>query len=494
MKLIKFYEKLLNEIEADIEIVIVINKNFDQRFVDEDKELLQQAGFSGDQDETCLLAEKGKLYVGADSINSADIRSAAANAVRALNGKGYKIAKMGAYMSHPSCTATLRAQAEGLLLGGYRFERYKSKHTDKHLHKVRISLEEYNGYALDIPAAQRAIDKAIVSAEATNFVRDIVNTAPDDCYPETMAQIAAELAQKESRLNLEVLGPKEMREEGMNALLAVGRASRHEPRLIHLSYTPKETPVATVSLIGKGLTYDSGGLSLKPSDFMVTMKADKSGGSAVLGILKAVAELHLPIEVHGFVGAVENMIGGDAYKPDDVLKAKNGKTIEVRNTDAEGRLVLADVLCYAQEKVKADYIFDLATLTGACVVGVGQYTSGVMGFGADPVNRVLYAANTLSGELATKLDFNRFLRKTLKSEIADICNISNTRYGGAITAGMFLGEFIDEDHKEKWAHIDIAGPAFVEHAWGENPHGASGAGVRMMTRLLEKLARGDAHA
>jgi leucyl aminopeptidase len=221
---------------------------------------------------------------------------------------------------------------------------------------------------------------------------------------------------------------------------------------------------------------------------MVTMKSDKSGGSAVLGIMKAVSELNLDVEVHGFVGAVENMIGGDAYKPDDVLTAKNGKTIEVRNTDAEGRLVLADTLCYAQQEVKADYIFDFATLTGACVVGVGNYTSGVMGNSDLPKEMVLEAAKN-SGEFATKLDFNRYLKKTLKSEIADICNISNTRYGGAITAGQFLSEFIDEEHKEKWAHIDIAGPAFVEHTWGENPHGASGAGVRMMVKLLEKLAK-----
>ena len=148
------------------------------------------------------------------------------------------------------------------------------------------------------------------------------------------------------------------------------RASRHKPRVIHLSHQPKDAK-CVVTLVGKGLTYDSGGLSLKPADFMVTMKSDKSGGSAVIGIMKAVAEMNLPIEVHGFVGAVENMIGGDAYKPDDVLVAKNGKTIEIRNTDAEGRLVLADTLCYAQQEVKADYLFDFATLTGACVVGVG---------------------------------------------------------------------------------------------------------------------------
>jgi leucyl aminopeptidase len=270
----------------------------------------------------------------------------------------------------------------------------------------------------------------------------------------------------------------------------VARASRHKPRVIHLTHKPKN-PKAVITLVGKGLTYDSGGLSLKPADYMVTMKSDKSGGSAVLGIMKAISEMNLPVEVHGFVGAVENMIGGDAYKPDDVLTAKNGKTIEIRNTDAEGRLVLADVLCYAQQEVKADYLFDFATLTGACVVGVGHYTSGVMGNADEPKDLVVKMA-TQAGELASKLDFNRHLKKTIKSEIADVCNISSTRYGGAITAGQFLSEFIDEDHKEKWAHIDIAGPAFVEHAWAENPHGASGAGVRMMIRLIEKLSK-DVH-
>jgi len=209
-------------------------------------------------------------------------------------------------------------------------------------------------------------------------------------------------------------------------------------------------------------------------------------------VMKAIAEMDLPIEVHGFIGAVENMIGGDAYKPDDVLVAKNGKTIEVRNTDAEGRLVLADTLCYAQQEVKADYLFDLATLTGACVVGVGNYTSGVMS-NSEALKSLVVKEAKNAGELATALDFNRYLKKTLKSEVADICNISNTRYGGAVTAGQFLSEFIDEDHRDKWAHIDIAGPAFVEHAWGENPHGASGAGVRMMVRFIEQLAAEESH-
>ena len=181
------------------------------------------------------------------------------------------------------------------------------------------------------------------------------------------------------------------------------------------------------------------------------------------------------------------MIGGDAYKPDDVLTAKNGKTIEIRNTDAEGRLVLADCLCYAQDEIKdLDYILDFATLTGACVVGVGQYTSGIMGNNISLNDKVVKSALDC-GELAATLPFNRYLKKTIKSEIADICNISSTRYGGAITAGMFLDNFIAEKNKQKWVHVDIAGPAFVESSWGYNPHGASGAGVRMAIEFIKSV-------
>ena len=479
----------INEIDADIELIIVANKDKTHRFV-KNRKLLKKVGFGAAQDEVCLLAEKKRLYVGADSLGSADIRSAAAAAVRSLKGTRYKSLKVATYLNK-GCSYTLRALIEGVILGSYSFDIYKSKQPRKRLENIIISMEEYGNQPLDIDKAALQLQKAQIIAEATNFTRDIVNTAPDDCYPEVMANIAKNMA-KETGLDCTILKPGAIRGEDMCALLAVARASRHTPRVIHLSHTP-ENPKAVISLVGKGLTYDSGGLSLKPSDFMVTMKSDKSGGSAVLGIMKAVAELNLPIEVHGFVGAVENMIGGDAYKPDDILVAKNGKTIEVRNTDAEGRLVLADLLCYAQQEVKADYLMDFATLTGACVVGVGHYTSGVMGNNEALKKRIVQEAHN-AGELATALDFNRHLKKSLKSEIADICNISNTRYGGAITAAQFLSEFIDETHTEKWVHIDIAGPAYVEHAWAENPHGASGAGVRMALKLLEKIANGSKHA
>ncbi|MEA2029477.1 MAG: leucyl aminopeptidase [Campylobacterota bacterium] len=481
---IELKDKKIKDIDAQLELIFVVNKDMDHKFIVDQKDL-KKLNFEGVQDSTCLMAQSDRLYVGVDSLESFNLRSAAAKAIKAIKSTSYSKLKVASYIDQDE--SSIQAMAEGFVLGKYSFEKYKSKKSKNKIETIAISTQSFNDRKINSDRAKEAIQTAKAIATSTNFTRDIVNTTPDDCYPVVMADIAQNLA-KEHGLECTILKPSELKEQKMETLLAVARASRHKPRVIHLSHKPKK-PKAIISIVGKGLTYDSGGLSLKPSDFMVTMKADKSGGSAVLGIMRAVAKLDLPIEVHGFVGAVENMIGGDAYKPDDVLVAKNGKTIEVRNTDAEGRLVLADVLCYAQQEVKADYIFDLATLTGACVVGVGEYTSGIMSNHEKPSNLLLKASQDVSGELATKLDFNRYLKGTLKSNIADICNISNTRYGGAITAGLFLSEFIDEDHKDKWAHIDIAGPAFVEHEWGENPVGASGAGVRLVVAALQSLIK-----
>ena len=481
---IKYIEKNLSDINSDLEAILVVNKNFEHKFVKDYKDILQNGGFSANQDEVFYLAESKKIFVGCDDLSGNNLKSAVANAIRAALSKKYKSLKIATYSNYDRCTASIRALAQGLALGNYEFNRYKSDAKESTLKEIIISSEAY-----DKAPSQEAIKKAITNglniAIGVNFTRDIVNTPPDDFYPKIMAKIAKQMA-KDYNLECKILKKKDIKKENMNALLAVSRASVHKPRVIHLSYKPKNAKYK-VALIGKGLTYDSGGLSLKPSDFMVTMKLDKSGAAAVLGILQTVSALNLPIEVHGFIGAVENMIGGNAYKPDDVLKSKSGKTIEVRNTDAEGRLVLADVLAYAQQEVDANYYIDLATLTGACVVGLGQYTIGVMGNNEKLVDKMVETGNKSAGELMAKLPFNRHLKKTLKSNIADICNISNTRYGGAITAGLFLEEFIEEKNKDKWLHLDIAGPAFVEHAWGENPIGASGAGVRAVVRFIEKL-------
>ncbi len=487
---IKYIEKSVAEIEADIELILVVNKDFEHPFVKDFQAALKSMGFSGEQDEVALLAESKKLFVGVNSLVSLDVRSAVATALRTLLAKEYESLKLALYTKYEKCTATLRALAEGLELGNYSFDKYKSKKSTK-VKKVFISSQSYNDFSIEKEKIKTALKKGQAVAKSVNFTRDIVNTPPDDFYPKIMAKVAKDIA-KEYNLECSILKQKDIQKEQMNALLAVARASTHKPRVIHLAYKPKNAK-AKVVLVGKGLTYDSGGLSLKPSDFMVTMKADKSGGAAVLGIMQAVSKLGLDVEVHGFIGAVENMIGGNAYKPDDVLISKSGKTIEVRNTDAEGRLVLADVLSYAQQEVKADYIIDLATLTGACVVGLGQYTIGAMSNNEKLLEKIEFVGNVSSGELVNKLAFNRHLAKTLKSNIADICNISNTRYGGAITAGLFLESFIEEENKEKWLHLDIAGPAFVEHAWAENPSGASGAGVRIVSRFLEKIANEFKH-
>ena len=457
------------KIDVEIEIILVRNKK-----IKSDKEVLKSLNFKGEDEESVLLPELGKLYVGCETDDSDNIRIAIATAIKSLNKTNFKSASI-------KCKDKLSAYIDGFELGNYKFGKYKSKknNSDKNIYIVVNSIDKNT---------QKEFEEAVSICESVNMARDFINTTPDDFYPSIMAKEALKIA-KQNELECKILDEDYLEKNNMGAMLAVGRASRHRSKLIHLTYKPsgKTKAKKKIVLVGKGLTYDSGGLSLKPSDFMVSMKSDKSGGCAVLGIMNTITALNLPIEVHGIVGAVENMIGGDAYKPDDVLVAKNGKTIEVRNTDAEGRLVLADCLCYAQDEINdIDYLFDFATLTGACVVGVGQYTSGIMGNNKKLNYRVV--KNALhSGELATTLPFNRYLKKTIKSEIADICNISSTRYGGAITAGMFLDNFIKDENKQKWVHIDIAGPAFVESSWGYNPHGASGAGVRMAIEFIKGL-------
>jgi len=487
---IKYIDNKLEDIKADLELIVVVNKNFDHEFIAPYKEILQNLNYEAAQDEVILLPESGKLIVGVDTLKSTDIRSAVASAIRSVLDKKYKSIKVATYSNYNKCIATVRAFAEALVLGSYSYKRYKTKNKENSLKEIFISSQPYEK-SLSKEKIKRAVTNGLEIALSVNFTRDIVNTPPDDFYPKIMARVARDIADTYN-LECNILSKKDIEGERMNALLAVSRASEHPPRVIHIAHKPKKAK-AKIALIGKGLTYDSGGLSLKPSEFMVTMKSDKSGASAVLGIMQIVAKLNLPVEVHGFIGAVENMIGGNAYKPDDVLITKSGKTVEVRNTDAEGRLVLADMLTFAQEKVDADYFIDLATLTGACVVGLGQYTIGVMGNNSKLIDKMLFACNKSAGEYAAKLPFNRHLCKTLKSSIADICHISNTRYGGAITAGMFLNEFIEDKNKDKWIHLDIAGPAYVEHEWAENPHGASGAGVRAVARFIEKLANRGKH-
>ena len=461
--------------EFDLEIILVDNlKKIKSK---EDKELLEKLDFKAKDESVVLLAEKRKIYVGFEDYSYDSLAIAISGAIKKFNSTKFKSAKL---LLNKELEDNFKALVEGSILGSYSFNHYKSEKDDKK-QELYFVVEKKCENLSDI------LKESQIIANAVNKARDMVNTAPADFTPKSFVK-EAEIIAKEFELEYEVLGEKDLEKQKMMSMHSVGRASVHESQLIHLKYRPKKAKRKIV-LVGKGLTYDSGGLSLKPADFMVTMKADKSGAVAVLNTIKVIAELKLNIEVHAIIGAVENMIGGNAYKPDDILRAKNGKTIEVRNTDAEGRLVLADCLCYAQDEIKDfDYIFDFATLTGACVVGLGEYTTGIMG-NSEELKQKALEASLNSGEYATKLDFNRYLKKCIKSEIADVCNISNTRYGGAITAGMFLDNFIYKENKNRWVHFDIAGPAFVEKAWGYNPYGASGTGVRMAVEFIKNLAK-----
>ena len=480
MKITISTEKL-DKIQADCEITIMIDKQKSHKWI-KDAADLETLGFKGDSEEVTFLAHQHRVYVGADSLDRDEIRLAVSNALKTLKKTSYKTIKIGSYVK--TCPAIYtKAIVEGALLGTYYHDRYKSKKDAKIERELIISLEEYHDKELKIESAQKAVSEAVIIANATNLAKDIVNAVPDDMTPEHLAQEAQKVADSLENVTCFIGDETFLEEQKMGAFAAVARASVHKPRFIHLTYKP-ENPQGKMVFVGKGLTYDSGGLSLKPAEHMVSMKSDKSGGAAALAILKGAAELKVPFEVHTIIGACENMIGGDAFKPDDILVAKNGVTIEVRNTDAEGRLVLADCLCYASE-LKPDYMMDMATLTGACVVAVGEYTTGIMGHDSTLKHSMISAA-TKSGELSGTLPFNRYLKKLIKSDIADISNIASSRYGGAITAGLFLDNFVSDELKEKWLHLDIAGPAYVESDWGYNQSGASGAGVRMCLYWLKE--------
>ncbi len=473
-------EEKLQDIEADCEFILVVEGNLKHKWI-KDLEVLETLSFEGKSEEVAYLPHLHRVYIGVSSFDRDEIRLALAVGYRAITKSKYKSIKIGSYL-HNKLPTNIKAIVEGIKLQSYTFDRYKSEKIDKTIKTITISLEDYNEKQITLESAQKSIKEAIIICDATNEAKEVVNTVPDDMTPKILAKRAQDIANKLDDVECFIGDEEFLKDQKMGAFLAVSRASIHKPRFIHLTYKPKDAKAKFV-FVGKGLTYDSGGLSLKPSEHMVSMKADKGGGAAVLSILKGAAELKVPFEIHAIIGACENMIGGDAFKPDDVLVAKNGKTIEVRNTDAEGRLVLADCLCYAGE-LEPDYLIDIATLTGACVVAVGEYTTGVMGHSSDLKHQIIKAASK-SGELAGSLPFNRYLRKTIKSEVADMSNISSTRYGGAITAAMFLDNFVDEKLKDKWLHLDIAGPAYVSKNWGYNQVGASGAGVRMCLYWLK---------
>jgi len=374
---------------------------------------------------------------------------------------------------------TAQGIVEGITLGTYTFKKHQSLETQK---KDKVISEVW----LLVPPARLAatvtgINRGEITSEAVDWARDLVNEPPSLTTPAYLGEMAKALGESRRGIKVEVLGKEEMQKLGMNALLAIARGSDEEPKFIKLDYDGGGR--RTLCLVGKGITFDAGGLSLKKQESMETMKLDMAGAAAILGIFKALPVLKPKLRVIGLIAATENMPGSKAVKPGDIVQAMNGKTIEILNTDAEGRVILADALSYAGKKCKPDLIIDLATLTGACVVALGEEIIGL--FSNDQkLATELKAAALATGEKIWEMPLAPEYQELLKSKVADFKNITGTRYGGAITAALLLREFVPPN--TPWAHLDIAGPAFQEKDAPLTPYGGTGCGVRLILELLTR--------
>jgi leucyl aminopeptidase len=366
------------------------------------------------------------------------------------------------------------ALVEGGILGTYTFDRYKREKSDKLVDRLTVVVPD----ARTAREAGEGARRGEVFARATWFARDLVNAPANDVHPTQLARVATQVA-REGKLKLRIYDRDACRKLGMGAFLGVAAGSEQPPKFIHLTYAPRSRARKRVAVVGKGITFDAGGLDLKSAEGMLRMKDDMSGAAAVLGIMHALPRLRPTVEVHGLIAAAENMPSGSAIRPGDVLRAMNGTTIEVGNTDAEGRLTLADALCYANRQVKPDEIIDMATLTGACVVALGPLCAGLFTNEKSLGDRLLAAAEE-AGERLWPLPLIEDYREFLKSDIADLNNVG-PRGGGAITAGLFLKEFAGST---PWAHLDIAGPAFSEKDLPLAPKGGTGVAVRTLLSYL----------
>ncbi|WP_328482374.1 leucyl aminopeptidase [Streptomyces sp. NBC_00377] len=410
------------------------------------------------------------------------LRKAAGSAARTLTG-----AKKAVFVLPVTDAADLGAVGEGVVLGAYSFDAYKHNGDDTRSKNGKAPLAEaalLGGKPRDA-AHKAALLRAAAVGEELNRARDLINMPPNDLDPEAFAALA-QTAAKEHGIKVQVLDEKALTKGGYGGILGVGAGSASAPRLVKLSYTSSKAK-KTLAFVGKGITYDSGGISLKPAGHNETMKCDMSGAAAVFAAVVAAARLGLEVNVTGWLALAENMPSGSATRPGDVLRMYSGKTVEVLNTDAEGRLVLADAL-WAASAEKPDAIVDVATLTGAMMLALGSRTFGIMA-NDDAFRSTLHEAAEEVGEPAWPMPLPEHLRKGMDSTVADIANMGE-RMGGGLVAGLFLREFVGEGIT--WAHLDIAGPAFNEGGpFGYTPKGGTGTAVRTLVRLAELTASGD---
>ena len=462
--------------------------DLDQRLGGLLSRVLAAEKFEGKPGQVSHFFTNGKLpaarvmVVGLGSRASADaetVRRAASATARRARDLGAGTVAM--YLPAAGLAARERAQAtvEGARLGTYRFDKYLKEKNGK----VLASLAVLEPERRQRDAAREGMRLGEIGADATALARDLVNEPANVVTPSYLAERAEELG-KSGRLRVRVLDKDACAELGMGAYLGVAQGSLEPPRFIHLTYAPGRRARRKVVIIGKGITFDSGGLDLKTADGMLRMKDDMAGAATVLGVFQALPRLRLPVEVHGLIAATENMPSGTAQRPGDIVRAMNGLTIEIGNTDAEGRLTLADALSYAAREIKPTEMVDLATLTGAIVIALGQGVTGLFATQDGLAGRLLGAAGA-AGERMWRMPLHDEYKDGLKSEIADLNNVSSQRGAGAIVAALFMRDFTSGI---PWAHLDIAGTAFAERELPLGPRGGTGVAVRTLLAYLTRAA------
>ncbi|MGI8667781.1 MAG: leucyl aminopeptidase, partial [Jatrophihabitans sp.] len=419
-----------------------------------------------------LVLVTGLGRTGGDRLNPEAVRRAVGAALRAVN----KAKRVAIAIGDDADPELIGALCEGALLGAYRYHRFKSQAGAPTLRRVDIAVPDPSD-----PAARAALRRSRIVATAVNNTRDLVNSPPNHLNPVTFADYAREQGEA-AGLTVEVLDERALARGSYGGIVAVGSGSATPPRLVRMSYQPARAR-ARVALVGKGITFDTGGLDLKLT-MMALMKSDMAGAAATVEAVIAAARLKLPIAVTATVPMAENAVSGTSFRPSDVLRMHDGRTVEVDNTDAEGRLILADAILRACED-EPDYLIDTATLTGGQVVALGEHTAGAMG--SEAFRDRVVAAGSAVGESLWPMPLTDDLRPRLDSPIADIVNLPKERWGSMLVAGSFLRDFVAED--VQWVHLDIAGPAFASSAGGYNQRGGTGFGVRTILATLTDLAQ-----
>ena len=448
--------------------------------------LLEPADFKGRTNQSLLLYPRGAvaprrlLLVGLGSREKATaetirrMSALAAKEAQKLHVAGMSVGINGDNFLDPEAAA--QAFAEGIELGAYRFWRYRTGLTDEQT----FDIERTTVYTQSGEKTRQGIANGQVIAGGVAFARDLVNGPGYAMHPPEMGEEAVKLGQRLG-LKVTVLDMSQLMEQGFGGILAVGKGSEHEPRFIVMEYGQAKVGTPTICLVGKGLTFDSGGLSLKPAEAMETMKSDMGGAAAVFGAMQVAAELELPLHLVGLVSAAENMPSSNAYRPGDIVKTLSGKTIEVLNTDAEGRIILSDALYYAQ-RYNPDAIVEISTLTGAIIIALGSHATGMMGTDQALMDRLSEAGN-VTGERVWQLPLWDEYHQMVKSEIADLKNLAG-RPAGSITAGAFLAAFTGD---YPFVHLDIAGTAWVDRpAKPYETLGGTGVGVRLLAEFLRE--------